>query len=118
MSDRVIRAFFEDGIPSPTVRRAWLIAILLAPLALAAGLYLRFAMPGSPMPSVHVDRAGALAIARQFASEHGYETADWASLVRLDSDPAVKRWLKDRATAPLREIIERVDPPQSLNVQL
>jgi hypothetical protein len=118
MLDRVLNAFFNDRLPSPKVRRIWLAAILLAPLALAGGLSLRFLTAGAEPPPVQLDRAAALAIARQFAAAHGYLTNDWATMVRLDADPDQRRWMKERATAPLRDLLARVDPPEALTVQL
>jgi len=60
-------------------RRAWVIFLLLSPLAYAAGILLLVKHDPSVQAGLRVDRQQALAIASQFAATKGLNVAGWDS---------------------------------------
>lgn len=117
MVDRVLRAFFDDRMLSRGARRVWAAAILLAPLALIAGLLLQREGTSGRNKSGDIDRDAALAIAHRVALEHGMKTDGWAGFVRVETDPDVSRYLQSHPGAA-RDAIRNLAPTEALSVTL
>lgn len=117
MVDRVIRTFFDGRLLTAGARHAWALAILLAPLAFLAGLFLQRADLGGRKRAGNIDREAAIAMAHRVAREHGMKTDDWNGLVRVESDPDISRYL-DSHPGAARDVIQKLAPAESLDVTL
>lgn len=77
MLRQVLNALIPEHFTSPAARRAWSVALLLFPVALAAGLFLLLKnTPPLPVP-VTVNRAEATSLAREFLIREGLPAGSW-----------------------------------------
>jgi serine phosphatase RsbU (regulator of sigma subunit)/MFS family permease len=71
---------------SPQIaKRAWLILLVLAPLAYFAGLLLYRRHNAEMQVPIKLDRASASALAREFTSAKGIDTREWEALIATEA---------------------------------
>ncbi len=95
LTDTILSPFLADNA-SPPLRRLWLVLLLGAPLALAAGLWLQHRHNQHRNLTLSIDRAKVIAIARQVASENGYDASQWAPYVRFDANEKTIEFARER----------------------
>ncbi|HYE73852.1 MAG TPA: hypothetical protein VEF04_10990, partial [Blastocatellia bacterium] len=71
-------------LPQQFISRLWLIFFALSPLAYVGGITLFSRYDPNTRAGLHFDRAGAIAIAQNFARSRGIETSGWASFCRVE----------------------------------
>lgn len=99
LSDALLKPFSEPGW-TPARRRWSLFAVLAAPLALAAGLWLQGRTePANPL-SITIDRDKALAVTREIAADSGVDTRGWKEYVSFTKRPYAEIYFRNLELPP------------------
>ena len=97
----------------PRALRIWTWVLVLAPLAWAGGLFLRYQITTHTWPEAALDRAGALRKASLAAQKEGIDVAGWRESIELHANPLLDAMLRNTSPAMRRWLYENA-PPRSL----
>ena len=100
------------GLP-PRALKIWTWVLLLAPLAWAGGLYLRYQVTTHTWPEAALDRSGALHKASLEARRQGLDVTGWQESIELHANPALDEALHGKPAAFRRWVYQNA-PPRSL----
>ncbi|MBL8178938.1 MAG: hypothetical protein JNK48_29965, partial [Bryobacterales bacterium] len=93
MLERLTDTLLWDKQLSPKLRIVWAVLILLAPFAMAGGLWMQWRIQKRAPAAVSVDRDEAVHIARQFLEQRGVDLTDLRATVDSDADMTIYRFL-------------------------
>jgi len=99
MLERLTDTLLWDKQLSPKLRHVWAVLILLAPLAMAAGLWLQWRIQGHVPAVVSIDRGEAIHIARQFMEQRGVDLTDLRATADSDDNMNIYRFLAQAGQA-------------------
>ena len=106
-------------MPGITVqRRFWRILVILAPLALAGGIWLIYHRGGTAGVRFSTSRAHVVQSLQTIAADRGWETGEWNQLVDLKSQNTVRHYVQTAASPEERAGIAIVEPPVLWRVRL
>ena len=94
----------------PRAIRIWTWVLLLAPLAWAGGLYLRYQITTHTWPEAALDRASALHRASLEARRQGLDVTGWRESIQLHADPALDAGVQDKSPAFRRWLYQNAPP--------
>jgi hypothetical protein len=102
---------------SPKIaKRAWLILLVLSPLAYFAGLLLFRRYNAEMQVPISLDRGAAIAKARSFAASKGLDTQDWQTFVSTDASPRLFYYRMKEPTVTAQ--VAALAPIATINVLL
>lgn len=106
-------------MPPPSIRhRVWRILVILAPLALAAGIWLTYHRGATAGLRFSASRAEVVQSLRAAAASRGWATEGWKELADLSSQNRIRHYLETTAGPEERLNIVLVEPPALWRVRL
>ncbi|MFN7932946.1 MAG: SpoIIE family protein phosphatase [Bryobacteraceae bacterium] len=116
MLERLTNTLLWDKQLSPKLQRVWAVLIVLAPLAMAAGLWLEWRIQSRVPAVIAIDRDEAILIARQFLEQRGVDLMDMRITVDPDDEMAIYRYLARSKTAG-EQVLRTAGPWLEIKVQ-